>query len=69
MKIAKKVLLWFIGLIALTAALMVGLQIYYKLTPSALSPETVQLNARAALLPTVTENGYRPHGLLAPGTS
>ena len=67
MKIAKKILLWFIGLIALTAALMVGLQIYYKQTPSALSPETVQLNARVALLPTVTENGYRLHGLLAPG--
>ena len=43
-----------------------NLQIYYKLTPSALSPEAVQLNERAALLPTVTENGYRLYGLLAP---
>jgi hypothetical protein len=66
MKIAQKILLRLIALIALVAALMIGLQIYYKLTPPALSPEAAQLNARAALLPTVTENGYRFYGLLAP---
>lgn len=66
MQIVKKMLLWWVGTIAAFAALVVSLQVVYKLTPSALSPETVRLNERAALLPTVTENGYRAYGLLAP---
>jgi hypothetical protein len=66
MKIAKKILLWITGLVASIAALVVLLQVFYTLTPSSLSPEAVELNARAALLPTFTENGYRLNGLLAP---
>ena len=42
------------------------LQIYYRLTPVALSAESLALNARAAKLPTLTENGYRLYGLFAP---
>lgn len=66
MRILKKIVLWLIGLIAAVAAAIVGIQVFYKLTPVALSPETVALNERAGKLPVVTENGYRAFGLLAP---
>lgn len=66
MKIGKKILWVCLALVAAVAILIVGLQSFYKLTPSVLSPEAVQLNERAALLPTVTENGYRLYGMLAP---
>jgi hypothetical protein len=46
--------------------LVVGVQTYYHFTPVALSAETLALNARAAKIPTITENGYRLNGLLAP---
>jgi hypothetical protein len=66
MKIFKKVLLWLAAIpLALIAAVVV-VQTYYALTPVPLSKEAEELNARAAKLPTVTENGYRLNGLLAP---
>lgn len=66
MHVIKKILLWFVGLVASFAVAIVGIQVFYVLTPIALSPETVALNERAARLPAVTENGYRLYGLLAP---
>ena len=66
MRIIKTAVLWLVGLVAAVAAVVLGLQIFYKLSPVALSPETVALNERAAKLPVVTENGYRAYGLLAP---
>jgi hypothetical protein len=66
MKTFKKILLWLAAIpLALIAAVVV-VQTYYALTPVPLSKEAEELNARAAKLPTVTENGYRVHGLLAP---
>ena len=46
--------------------LAIGLQTYYHFTPVALSEEAKALDAKAALVPTVTENGYRAYGLLSP---
>ena len=66
MNTAKRFGLWCVGLVTSIVLLMVGLQIYYQLTPSALSAEALRLNERAALLPTVTENGYRLYGMLVP---
>ncbi len=66
MKVARKILLWCVGMVATIATVIIDLQIFYKLTPSMLSSETLSLNERAALLPTVTENGYRLYGLMAP---
>lgn len=66
MHVIKKVLFWLVGLIATVAVAIVGIQVFYVLTPVVLSPETVALNERAARLPAVTENGYRLYGLLAP---
>ena len=66
MKTVKKILLVSLGLVATVALLIVGLQSFYTLTPSVLSPEAVQLNERAALLPSVTDNGYRLNGMFAP---
>jgi hypothetical protein len=66
MKIVTKVLL---ALLAIPVALLtvaIAVQTYYHLTPKTLSAEALGLNARAAKLPTVTENGYRLNGLLAP---
>ncbi|HPV22768.1 MAG TPA: hypothetical protein PLJ65_01220, partial [Casimicrobium sp.] len=66
MKTFKKILLWLAAIpLALIAAVVV-VQTYYALTPVPLSKEAEELNARAAKLPTVTENGYRLNGLLAP---
>ena len=66
MRIIKTAVLWLVGLVAAVAAVVLGLQIIYKLSPVALSPETVALDERAAKVPVVTENGYRAYGLLAP---
>ena len=66
MKIVKKILF---GLLIVPLALLVAAmvaQTYYQLTPAALSVEALELNARAAKLPTLTENGYRLYGLFAP---
>jgi hypothetical protein len=66
MKTFKKILLWLAAIpLALIAAVVV-VQTYYALTPVPLSKQAEELNARAAKLPTVTENGYRLNGLLAP---
>jgi hypothetical protein len=66
MRILKKILFWLVGLVVAVASVILGLQVFYKLTPVALSPEAVALNERASKLPVVTENGYRAYGLLAP---
>lgn len=66
MHILKKILLWLVGLVAAVVVAIVGLQVFYMLSPVALSLESVALNERAAKLPVVTENGYRAYGLLAP---
>ncbi len=66
MKILKRILL---GLFAIPLAVLVAaivVQTYYHFTPSILSMDALGLNARAAKLPTLTENGYRLNGLLAP---
>lgn len=65
MKSASKLGLRLIGVVGTTAALRIGLQIYYKLLPTAVSPETVRLNMRGAMLPTLTENGHRSYGIVA----
>jgi len=66
MHILKKTAFWLVGIVAAVAAVILGLQVFYMLSPVALSPETVALNERAAKLPVFTENGYRVYGLLAP---
>ena len=66
MKIFKKILLWLAAIPLLLIASVVVVQTYYALTPVPLSKQAEELNARAAKLPTVTENGYRLNGLLAP---
>ena len=64
-KNATKIGLLLIGVVGTIAALIIGLQIYYQLTPTALSPDAVRLNERAAMLPTLTENGHRLYGIVA----
>ena len=66
MKIVKKILLSLLAIPLVLLTVVVVAQVYYHLTPLALSAETLQLNARAAKLPTLTENGYRLYGLFAP---
>jgi hypothetical protein len=66
MKLIKKLFLWLLGIAASIVLLVVGLQTYYHFTPAALSAEALALNQRAAKIPTITENGYRLNGLLAP---
>ncbi len=66
MKIVKKILLGLLAIPLAFLAVAAVLQIYYRLTPVALSAEALALNARAAKLPTLTENGYRLKGLFAP---
>ena len=66
MKTFKKVLLWLAAIPLGLIAAVVVVQTYYALTPVPLSKEAEELNARAAKLPSVTENGYRLNGLLAP---
>lgn len=66
MKAFKKIVLWLAAIPLVLIAVVFFVQTYYALTPVPLSQQAVELNARAAKLPTVTENGYRVHGLLAP---
>jgi hypothetical protein len=66
MKLIKKLFLWLLGIAASIVLLVVGLQTYYHFTPATLSAEALALNQRAAKIPTITENGYRLNGLLAP---
>jgi hypothetical protein len=66
MKIVKKILVWFFGIVALLALAFVGLHIYYRLTPVELSEEAKSLLKETAHMGQLTENGYRLHGLLAP---
>ena len=66
MKVVKKILLSLLAIPLVLVAVLVALQTYYHVTPVALSAEALELNARAAKLPTLTENGYRFYGLMAP---
>jgi len=66
MKIAKKILLSLLAIPLVLLAFAVAVQTYYHFTPVALSAEAIALSARAAKLPTLTENGYRLYGLFAP---
>lgn len=66
MRIIRKLLAGVAIAVALIVSLIVSLQLYYWLCPAALSANVLNLNQRAAALPTKTDNGYRLHGLLAP---
>lgn len=66
MKIVKKIIWWLLAIPLLLIAAIVIVQTYYHFTPVPLSAEAQALNARAAKLPEVTENGYRLNGLEAP---
>ena len=66
MKIVKIILLSLLAIPLVLVAVLVAMQTYYHVTPVALSDEALELNARAAKLPTLTENGFRLYGLLAP---
>ena len=66
MKAFKKIVLLLAAIPLVLIAVVIVVQTYYALTPVPLSQQAVELNARAAKLPTVTENGYRLNGLLAP---
>ena len=65
MRILKTILLRLFALIVSIGLLIAGVQTYYHFTPTALSPLVAEINARAALLPTLTENGFRLSGLLS----
>jgi hypothetical protein len=66
MKLVKKIALWFFGIVAALVLAVVGLHVYYRLTPVELSEEAQTLLAETAHMAQLTENGYRLHGLLAP---
>ena len=66
MRIFKVALLLLVVLITLLVLPIVALGTYYVFTPAALSSEAASLDARAKLLPKITENGYRLYGILAP---
>lgn len=66
MKTAAKIVLALVAVPALPVAAALLAQAYYHLTPAAPSVDAQMLDARVALRPAVTENGYRAYGVLAP---
>jgi hypothetical protein len=66
MKIVKKIVVWFLGAIAALALALIGLHLYYRLTPVELSDEAKSLLKETAHMAQLTENGYRMQGLEAP---
>jgi hypothetical protein len=66
MKYVLKLLLWAVGIIAALLLTIVALQIFYRLTPVALSDEAKALLEETKHMAHLTENGYRFLGLHAP---
>jgi hypothetical protein len=66
MKLAMKIVLWMFGAVAALCLLVLGLQLYYRLTPVELNADAKAMIAETKHMTSLTDNGYRMHGLLAP---
>jgi hypothetical protein len=66
MKVVKQTVRWLCGAVGLLAALVLALQIYYRFTPATLSAEASAMLAETTGAATLTDNGFRLHGLRAP---